>query len=587
MILKALYDYYHRDRQSVPFGKQVASISFIIVINKRGEFIRVEDSRTDKKGTNYLVPVGTHNNGISPLLFWDNVQYLLDYIPQSEPLSEKDAADKKKVDERESKIKKSHEKHLAFVKRCQFVAEKTQQEELLSVSYFYSNNELRKVYNDPLWGEIKKNPLSWLSFRVEGSLNIVACNVFLRDFNNDSLQDSSKGICLITGNKANIARLCLPTPIPGAKSSAKLVAFNDSSFCSYGKEQGDNAPISQEAEFAFSSALLKLKSEGSRNKFTIGNRTFLFWASKDDEAGKQSEESIFNMFGFNEQEDDPNRNIEQVRKVFEAINTGTLKTTSDDMFYILGLAPNSARIAVTYWAEIPLRQFAGTICRHFNDMALVDMRPEKKPYMSLRNIISAVTLGGKVSDATPNLPESVVKSIFEGLPYPQTLFASCIRRIRAESGEKDKNPIFITRAAIIKAYLNRLNKNQKPIEAMLDKENSNQGYLCGRLFAVLDKIQEKANNQHSIRERYMNSASSTPAAVFSTILNLSNHHMENLKNEGQKIYFEKLKQEIISKIEAGGFKAQLDLQDQGRFFIGYYHQRQDFFLKNESTENNE
>ena len=587
MILKALYDYYHRDRQSVPFGKQVASISFIIVINKRGEFIRVEDSRTDKKGTNYLVPVGTHNNGISPLLFWDNVQYLLDYIPQSELLSEKDAADKKKVDERESKIKKSHEKHLAFVKRCQFVAEKTQQEELLSVSYFYSNNELRKVYNDPLWGEIKKNPLSWLSFRVEGSLNIVACNVFLRDFNNDSLQDSSKGICLITGNKANIARLCLPTPIPGAKSSAKLVAFNDSSFCSYGKEQGDNAPISQEAEFAFSSALLKLKSEGSRNKFTIGNRTFLFWASKDDEAGKQSEESIFNMFGFNEQEDDPNRNIEQVRKVFEAINTGTLKTTSDDMFYILGLAPNSARIAVTYWAEIPLRQFAGTICRHFNDMALVDMRPEKKPYMSLRNIISAVTLGGKVSDATPNLPESVVKSIFEGLPYPQTLFASCIRRIRAESGEKDKNPIFITRAAIIKAYLNRLNNNQKPIEAMLDKENSNQGYLCGRLFAVLDKIQEKANNQHSIRERYMNSASSTPAAVFSTILNLSNHHMENLKNEGQKIYFEKLKQEIISKIEAGGFKAQLDLQDQGRFFIGYYHQRQDFFLKNESTENNE
>lgn len=587
MILKALYDYYHRDRQSVPFGKQVASISFIIVINKRGEFIRVEDSRTDKKGTNYLVPVGTHNNGISPLLFWDNVQYLLDYIPQSEPLSEKDAADKKKVDERESKINKSHEKHLAFVKRCQFVAEKTQQEELLSVSYFYSNNELRKVYNDPLWGEIKKNPLSWLSFRVEGSLNIVACNVFLRDFNNDSLQDSSKGICLITGNKAKIARLCLPTPIPGAKSSAKLVAFNDSSFCSYGKEQGDNAPISQEAEFAFSSALLKLKSEGSRNKFTIGNRTFLFWASKDDEAGKQSEESIFNMFGFNEQEDDPNRNIEQVRKVFEAINLGTLKTTSDDMFYILGLAPNSARIAVTYWAEIPLRQFAGTICRHFNDMDVVDMRPEKKPYMSLRNIISAVTLGGKVSDAAPNLPESVVKSIFEGLPYPQTLFASCVRRIRAESGEKDKNPIYITRAAIIKSYLNRLNNNQKPIEAMLDKENSNQGYLCGRLFAVLDKIQEEANNQHSIRERYMNSASSTPAAVFSTILNLSNHHLENLKNEGRKIYFEKLKQEIISKIEADGFKAQLDLQDQGRFFIGYYHQRQDFFSKNESVDNNE
>ena len=95
---------------------------------------------------------------------------------------------------------------------------------------------------------------------------------------------------------------------------------------------------------------------------------------------------------------------------------------------------------------------------------------------------------------------------------------------------------------------------------MLDKDNTNQGYLCGRLFAVLDKIQEEANNQHSIRERYMNSASSTPAAVFSTILNLSNHHVENLKNEGRKIYFEKMKQEIISKIDADGFKAQLDFK---------------------------
>ena len=139
-------------------------------------------------------------------------------------------------------------------------------------------------------------------------------------------------------------------------------------------------------------------------------------------------------------------------------------------------------------------------------------------------------------------------------------------------------------SAIIKAYLNRIDKNQK-INVMLDKDNTNQGYLCGRLFAVLDKIQEEANNQHSIRERYMNSASSTPAAVFSTILNLSNHHVDNLKSEGRKIYFEKLKQEIISKIDADGFKTQLDLQDQGRFFIGYYHQRQDFFLKNEDNNN--
>lgn len=118
---------------------------------------------------------------------------------------------------------------------------------------------------------------------------------------------------------------------------------------------------------------------------------------------------------------------------------------------------------------------------------------------------------------------------------------------------------------------------------MLDKENNNQGYLCGRLFAVLDKIQEEANNLNTIRERYLNAASATPSAVFATILNLSNHHAEKL-NDGRKVFFEKLKQEIFSKLSADGFPSHLDLQDQGRFFVGYYHQRQDFFISKKEQE---
>ncbi len=211
-------------------------------------------------------------------------------------------------------------------------------------------------------------------------------------------------------------------------------------------------------------------------------------------------------------------------------------------------------------------------------MEIIETRKERKTYLSLRSIISAVTLGGKASDATPNLPDAVIKSILQGTPYPYTLFAGCIRRIRAEQ------TIGITRAAIIKAYLNRLNDNQLNIKVMLDKENKNQGYLCGRLFAVLDKIQDDANNQHSIRERYMNAASATPSTVFATILNLSSHHSEKL-NEGSKVFYEKLKQEIIDKISAEGFPAHLDLQDQGRFFVGYYHQMQDFFTKKETKTN--
>ena len=571
MILQALYDYYHRCGDLPQKGMELKEIGFLIVIDKEGHFLRFEDRRIDKKqAQRFLVKkhVG-RTSALAANYLYDNSGYVFGYSDKGDVIAQYQTF--------KDKVKSIFDLH-------------QNNEDIIAVQKFYEQEQaemLEQMKGDSLWPEIEKNlnkKYSTFSFLIDGDAKIVAEKTELLDIDKEQLSTAGK-ICLVSGKKGNIVETTTATMIPGSQATAKLVSFQVSSgYDSYGKSKGGNAPISEDAEFAYTTALNHLLESNSRNKFMVGSRTFVFWASKNDEAGKQVEESIFNMFGFAEQEDDPNRNIEQVRKVFTAIYSGEIRTTSDDTFYILGLAPNSARIAVVYWAEVPLREFAGSICRHFIDMEVVDTRLEKKPYMSLRNILSTVTLGGKVSDATPNLPDAVVKSIFQGIPYPQPLFASCIRRIRAESSDKDKSAIHITRAAIIKAYLNRIENKQK-IQVMLDKDNTNQGYLCGRLFAVLDKIQEEANNLHSIRERYMNSASSTPAAVFATILNLSNHHIENLKNEGRKIYFEKLKQEIMSKIDADGFKTHLDLQDQGRFFIGYYHQRQDFFLKNEDNNN--
>ena len=571
MILHALYDYYYRCGNLPQKGMELKEIGFLIVIDKEGRFHRFEDRRIDKKqAQKFLVKkhVG-RTSALSANYLYDNSGYVFGYSDKGDVMAQYQTF--------KDKVKSIFDLH-------------PDNEDIIAVQKFYEQEQavmLEQMKNDSLWSEIEKNlnkKYSTFSFLIEGDTKIVAEKKELLDIDEEK-QSTSGQICLVSGKRGIVVETTTATMIPGSQATAKLVSFQTSSgYDSYGKSKGGNAPISEDAEFAYTTALNHLLESNSRNKFMVGSRTFVFWASKNDEAGQKAEESIFNMFGFAEQEDDPNRNVEQVRKVFTAIYSGEIRTTSDDTFYILGLAPNSARIAVVYWAEVPLMEFAGTICKHFDDMEVVDTRLEKKPYISLRNILSSVTLGGKVSDATPNLPDAVVKSIFQGIPYPQPLFASCIRRIRAESSDKDKNAVHITRAAILKAYLNRIDKNQK-IQVMLDKDNTNQGYLCGRLFAVLDKIQEDANNQHSIRERYMNSASSTPAAVFATILNLSNHHVENLKNEGRKIYFEKLKQEIMSKIDADGFKAQLDLQDQGRFFIGYYHQRQDFFMKNEENNN--
>ena len=572
MILKALYDYYHRCGDLPQKGMELKEIGFLIIIDREGRFLRFEDRRIDKKQSQkFLVKkhVGRTRALVANYLY-DNSGYVFGYSDKGDAKAQ----------------------YETFKNKINSIYEAIPNNEDIKAVYNFYLQELSvvqtKMQQDPLWPEIKKNlnkKFSTFSFLIDGDTKIVAEKKELLDIDEVTFS-TDEPVCIITGNKGAAVETTTATMIPGSQATAKLVAFQvNSGYDSYGKSKGGNAPISEDAEFAYTTALNHLLASESRNKFLVGTRTFLFWASKNDEAGQKAEESIFSMFGFNDQEDNPDRGIEMVRKVFMSIYSGELRTTADDKFYILGLAPNSARIAVTYWAEIPLKEFAATICKHFDDMKVVDLRSEKKPYMSLRNILSTVTLGGKATDATPNLPDAIVKSIFQGLPYPHTLFASCIRRIRAESGDKEKNAIHITRAAIIKAYLNRLNENHEKINVMLDKENTNQGYLCGRLFAVLDKIQEEANNQHSIRERYMNAASSTPAAVFSTILNLSIHHAENLKSEGRRVYFEKLKQEIISMIDADGFKNQLNLQDQGRFFIGYYHQRQDFFTK--STENAE
>ena len=562
MILQALYEYYNRSKDSLPaFGRELKEIGFLIVIDKNGNFVRFEDRRIDKKqAQKFLVKksVGRTSAPAANYLY-DNSAYVFGYSEKGDP-------------------KKCLE---TFKENVQALYEASPDNADLKAVYSFYQNDIKEVLErmkkDPLWPEIEKNlnkKYSTFSFLIEGDTKIVAEKEELLDLLGYDDVFGGEQICLVSGQRGRVVETTTATMIPGSQATAKLVAFQvNSGYDSYGKEKGFNAPISEEAEFAYTTALNHMLRSDSRNKFLIGNRTFLFWASKDDEAGKQAEESIFNMFGFTEQEDDPNRNVEQVRKTFNAIYSGSLRTSLDDKFYILGLAPNSARIAVTYWSELPLKDFAALILRHFEDMEIADTRKEKKPYMGLRSILAAVTLGGKSSEATPNLPEAVVKSIFQGNLYPYTLFASCIRRIRAEQS------LNITRAAILKAYLNRIN-NQQKINVMLDDKNPNQGYLCGRLFAVLDKIQDEANNQHSIRERYMNSASSTPAAVFATILNLSYHHSEKL-NEGRKVWFEKIKQEIVDKISPDGFPAHLDLQDQGRFFVGYYQQTQWCYTKKE------
>lgn len=585
MILKALYDYYHRSGDNVaPLGLEYKEIGFIIVIDKDGNLCRIEDNPVEK-----LVAKTNGRTGIKslPNHLWDNFSYVLGISNATIHINDEELKPEKEA-EYKKEIAKNVRNHLAFL---EYVNDLSSQypydEDLKAVVNFYISNKdvlslLQKADN---WDNIKKNLTKNISFLIQGETQIIAeKESVLSYYKTDEGETNFSGICvcLVTGEKCQPIKTFTKIQL-GKFSDTKLVSFQkNQGYDSYGKEQGNNAPMSKSAEFAIAAALKKLIDYNSHNKFTIGLRTYAFWASRQNEVNMQIEESVYSLFGW-EEKDDPDSKLENITQIFKSIYNGNKPIQTEDKFYILGIfAANKARIAVSYWNETTVKEFVGKLLLHFEDMEIITSGNKRFNYCSLYAILKAVSLKENIKEnCPPSLPDVVVKSIFQGLPYPASLFQACIRRIRA------KQSVNIVRAAIIKAYLNRLiDNNNKKIDIMLDKENQNQGYLCGRLFAVLDKIQEDVNGIHSIRERYMNSASATPAMVFATILNLSTHHLEKL-NCGRQVFYEKLKQEIISKLDANGFPTHLDLQDQGRFFVGYYHQRQALFSSKENSETEE
>lgn len=572
MILRALYDYYQRRKGSLPpQGTELKEIGFILVLNRKGEFLRFEDRRTsDRKNADKFLVRRSVGRTVAPVanFLYDNSSYVLGY------------SDKENID--------ALNNYSTFKDKIVSISGKyPDNSDLKLLVKFYENDpvaSLELYKSDPLWEEIIKNlnkKFSLFSFRIDGDDKILAekselIEMDIRKDEDKPEDDSSSFVCLVSGERGRIVSTTTATMIPGSQATAKLVAFQvKSGYDSYGKTKGENAPICSTAEFSYTTALNTLLGKNSRNKFMIGNRTFVFWGSEVDAASRDIENGLCELFQIDSGlcEDAPD--IESVKRIFQSVYSGVVPSGSNDRFYILGLSPNSARISVCYWADIPLREFAKNILAHFEDFSIVDTRKEKKPYSGLKSILSAVTLGGKSSDATPNLPEALTKSIFQRLPYPAPLYEACIRRIRGEQR------IGITRAAIIKAYLNRvINSNSIKINEMLDTTNDNPAYLCGRLFAVIEKVQYDANKISTTRERYLNSASTTPVAVFPTLLNLSTHHVEKL-SAGSMIFYENIKREIMSKMSAEGFPVQLSLADQGRFFIGYYHQMQSFFTPKE------
>lgn len=599
MILNALYDYYHRCRklypdEMPPLGFEQVTMDYVIMIKEDGSF-----ANNILSDFNCIAPRAVSNKTGTKApanILWDSAKYMLNMTSN---IMDEPGEHCRMI------IRMLDDLKDIFPNRVDFLA----------LSKFYERKEYKNFKEHELLKKLQKAKA--ITFMLNGaSRPVCQYSDELEEYIEGLAKTNPKGICLITGKKTNIFLTSGGVPL-GKATNGKLVSFmKDKGYDSQGKTQGENAPISVYAEYAYTAAIKRLaKSDNNtlniyskKDGKPILDKTLLFWSSATDKERLESLEKKLSLFAHMTQ-DNPD-DVNSVKAFFSKIKEdGVVGTYGNEMYYFLELVPTTkGRFAISFWNECSVKDFADIVLRHMDVLNIDTNRKIKYDALSMVNSVSPYKMEDRYPnyDRIPNLIDSVFRSIFTGMPYPDVLFKICMNRINAEQkrppkpveqnksedGKDKRNEYDIfenrdaERAAIVKAFLCR--NYQLNITNMLNLKLNDRGYLCGRLFAVLERTQELANFEtdkewkSDLRSKYMNAAMTTPATVFPAILANTNYYLDKISSIG---WIEELKQEIIGKFEdAYCFPSILSVVEQGSFFIGYYQQRQSFFSKEKQNE---
>ncbi|MCS7268196.1 MAG: type I-C CRISPR-associated protein Cas8c/Csd1 [Geminicoccaceae bacterium] len=585
MILQRLVELYARRTDSdvedpLPEpGWTDQSIDFVVELAASGAVRAVLDLReASEKGGNKRAPKRRvpappkRTTNEAACLLWDKPEYALG-IP--DPKFEKELRAKGKATDdaaaRRLAAERAQRRHALFRQRVEELAIRVADPGLAALRRFLSDDPARAVREvaSPETADALEEQAGNVSFRLEGDTELLCRRPAIRRVLTDlaetpeGLETAGEGQCSVTGKFGPIARLHPPIKgVVGSQTSgANIVSFNKEAFESFGLSQGANAPVGLEAAFAYTTALNALLARDSGQNLSVGGTSVVFWAGRTS-----PNERVLCPFLAAMAVDDPGRGSERVRALYEAPRKGVPPCVEDDTpFYILALSAESrSRITVRFFHQGTIRAVAETVLRWLRELEIVG--PEREG-LALRELLKALSVRGDLDNAPPLLGAELVRAALAGARFPERVLAEALNRCAAEQGPTR------ARAALIKAFLIR--NRAVEVTVALDPKETNPAYRLGRLFAVLEGLQQAAVGPNAtIRDRYWGAASSTPAFVFPQLLSLATSHLGKLESDktGLARWYERQIGEIASALPPS-LPATLSIVDRGRFAIGYWHQR--------------
>ena len=574
MILQALTRYYEdllsRGEIAAP-GWAPAKISLALYINENGELTQIvptmvegtKGKKTVMQPQLMVLPAAVKRTvSIASNFLWDNSAYLLGIDQKGKP-------------------ERSRECFATASKLHHAVLDSVDSPNARAILAFFDTWEPERAAEHPALIRQLDDVTAGgnLVFRVDGrkvEKDTAICEAWQRY--QDGGESGVKMQCLVTGKEDEIA--AVHPSVKGVRdaqsSGAALVSFNAPAFCSYGREQNYNAPVGKYAAFAYTAALNHLLADSDHVQH-IGDTTVVCWAEGADDAYPGFFSAVIGGGTYGGLSDNDLRAA--LKRLANGLPCDDLGVDPNRPFYILGLAPNAARLSVRFFLRDSFGKLMENVDAHY---ARLEIAGAKYSILPLWALLNATVRDSKKQVPSPVVSGATVRAVFSGTPYPVSLMEAVLLRIRAE------RDITWGKAAIIKAYYLKNPHEDCPKEVLtvsLNEAGTNPAYTLGRLFSVYEAVQQAANPgiNATIKDKYFNSAAAMPASIFPVLNNLCQKHLRKL-DARQHVYYDKQIMKLKGVLNEN-YPARMTLAQQGSFDLGYYHQTQKRYTKKEEKEN--